>query len=130
MSGDEVEVAHGSGARNALHPVERSLDPEDESSPLDADSVVLMTGGARGITAHIANELARRHACTLVLVGRSPLPELQEDPELEAAADANALRRVLATRRAGSRPAEIEREVRELLAAREISSNLSALRAP
>ena len=129
LSGGEVEVAHGAGARNALHPVERSLDPEDVSSLLDSDSVVLMTGGARGITALIANELAKRHSCTLVLVGRSPLPEVQDDPELEAATDANALRRVLATRRAGSRPAEIEREVRELLAAREISSNLSALRA-
>ncbi|MCH2105101.1 MAG: SDR family NAD(P)-dependent oxidoreductase [Planctomycetes bacterium] len=129
VGGDEVEVAHGGGARNALQPVERALDLEDASSLLDHDSVVLMTGGARGITALIANELAKRHGCTLVLVGRSPLPELDDDPELEAAADAGALRRVLATRRAGSRPAEIEREVRELLAAREIASNLDALRA-
>jgi NAD(P)-dependent dehydrogenase (short-subunit alcohol dehydrogenase family) len=112
-----------------LQPVESSLEETQSTTPLDGDSVVLLTGGARGITALVANEFAQRHACTLVLVGRSPLPEALDDPELEAAADADALRRVLITRRAGSRPAEIEQEVRELLAAREVFANLQALRA-
>ncbi len=41
---------------------------------LDRESVVLLTGGARGITARIAIELGRRYASRLQLVGRSPAP--------------------------------------------------------
>ena len=38
----------------------------------DADSTVLITGGARGITAKVALELATRYKSRLVLVGSSP----------------------------------------------------------
>ena len=41
---------------------------------LDANSTVLITGGARGITAKIALELASRYKSKLVLVGTSPEP--------------------------------------------------------
>ena len=37
-----------------------------------------MTGGARGITAEVAFELAARYRPTLLLVGRSPLPAAEE----------------------------------------------------
>src|SRR5262249_48388173 len=51
------------------------LDKEDGATiELNADSTVLITGGARGITAKIARELAARHRAKLVLVGSSPEP--------------------------------------------------------
>ncbi|HNJ72864.1 MAG TPA: hypothetical protein PL129_10210, partial [bacterium] len=43
----------------------------------------LITGGARGITAAIARALAKRSGGRLVLCGRSPLPEIEDDPDLE-----------------------------------------------
>src|SRR5581483_714342 len=48
----------------------RPLDGEGEPV-VTADSVVLVTGGARGITAEAAVALAREHRPTLVLVGRT-----------------------------------------------------------
>ncbi|HEX3565166.1 MAG TPA: SDR family NAD(P)-dependent oxidoreductase, partial [Acidimicrobiales bacterium] len=93
---------------------------------LGPDSVVLLTGGARGITARLAVGLASTYGCSLELVGRSPLPADPEDPEFAAAGDATGLRRVLIAR--GERePAAIESSVARLLAAREIRSNLTAL---
>lgn len=91
--------------------------------------VVLVTGGARGITAEIARGLVRP-GMKLILVGRTPQPE-DDPPELAGAADAQV--RELWVRRelkgASPRPpAAIEHEVQELLRKREIRRNVEALR--
>lgn len=44
---------------------------------LDAGAVLLVTGGAYGITADIARAIAKRYRPRLVLVARSPLPETE-----------------------------------------------------
>ncbi|MGH3901888.1 MAG: SDR family oxidoreductase [Pseudonocardiaceae bacterium] len=93
---------------------------------LGADSVVLLTGGARGITAQVAIGLARAGGGHLELVGRTPLPVDDEDPATAAATDRVALRRVLA--QAGDRkPAEIEAAISRILAQREIRATLATL---
>ncbi|MEK8169091.1 hypothetical protein NKH77_02365 [Streptomyces sp. M19] len=47
---------------------------------LDHDSVVLLVGGARGITARFATALATATRCRLELFGRTPLPAAEEAP--------------------------------------------------
>ena len=85
-----VEIGYVGGVRSSLEVVPAEISAI-EHIDLDADSVVLITGGARGITAKVAVALARRYGCRIELVGRSPLPEA-EDPTLAGAADARALR--------------------------------------
>ena len=81
---------------------------------LDGDSVVLVTGGARGITAQVALALAERHRPTLVLVGRTAAE--QERPETAALAELAELRHALidARKRGGQAltPALVEQECR------------------
>jgi NAD(P)-dependent dehydrogenase (short-subunit alcohol dehydrogenase family) len=89
--------------------------------------VVLLTGGARGITAQVARGMAAASGCHLVLWGRSPLPGPQEDPRTAAATDAASLRQALIASGVES-PAEIERTVRTILAEREIRASLASLR--
>jgi NAD(P)-dependent dehydrogenase (short-subunit alcohol dehydrogenase family) len=97
-----------------------------QGTELGPESVVLLTGGARGITAQLAVSLAATYGCSLELVGRSPLPDGPEEPDVAAAADAAELRQVLIG--GGERkPAVIEATVARLLAAREIRSTLSAI---
>nr|MDT0666036.1 hypothetical protein [Micromonospora sp. DSM 115978] len=87
-------------------------------------SVVLLTGGARGITAQVAIELARRTGCAVELVGRTPLPTGPEDAATAAATDAPSLRRALIT--SGIRkPAEIEARLSRLLAEREMRATVT-----
>ncbi|MFD8194856.1 SDR family NAD(P)-dependent oxidoreductase [Streptomyces wuyuanensis] len=96
---------------------------------LDPDSVVLLTGGARGITATFAVALARASRCRVELLGRTPAPAGPEEPSTAAAGDRAALRRVLAAQGGYGSPAEIDRAAELLLAQREISATLAALEA-
>ncbi len=101
--------------------------------PLDGDSVVLVTGGARGITAGVALELARQYRPTLVLVGSSPLPPEQEDSVTAGLEDEAGIKAALIAA-AGSGGGEvslagIEQRYRALLREREMRANLAAMQA-
>ncbi|MGW4124882.1 beta-ketoacyl synthase N-terminal-like domain-containing protein [Nocardia sp. NPDC004711] len=91
----------------------------------EADTLVV-TGGARGVTATCVLELARTSACRFVLLGRT---ELAEDPEWAAGvADADlkpAAVRALAG--AGVKPRDIDRACGQIQAVREIRSTLAEL---
>ncbi len=71
---DIVEVGYRANQRWGLEITDGSLKVDFSHPPLDKNSVVLITGGARGITAEIATQLAKHYKPILVLVGRSPLP--------------------------------------------------------
>ncbi|WP_370967859.1 SDR family NAD(P)-dependent oxidoreductase [Amycolatopsis sp. cg9] len=89
---------------------------------LGPDSVVLLVGGARGITARAAVAFAAS-GCRIELAGRTPWPGGPDD----LPADPAAMRAVLAGR--GGSVADIERRVRTVLAQREIGRTLDEVRA-
>ncbi|SEG13092.1 Acyl transferase domain-containing protein [Thermomonospora echinospora] len=120
-----VVVGYEGDARRTLALVPEELAGE-ASLPLDRDGVVLLTGGARGITARVSCALAAATGCHIEIIGRTPVPEHAEDPALATAVDETALRRVLA-RQGGRAPAEIEAAVRRVLAGREVRATLAAL---
>jgi len=93
---------------------------------LDRDSVVLLVGGAKGITARFAATLASASRCRIELVGRTALPAEDEPAALAAATDPAALRTALIA--GGLRvPAEIEREIGRILAVREVRDTVRRL---
>ena len=69
---DHVEVGRPPGRRVTIGvaPAPASV---GEGAVLGPDAVVLLTGGARGITAEVARALATRYRPTLVLAGRTPI---------------------------------------------------------
>ncbi|MBL1068753.1 type I polyketide synthase [Streptomyces sp. 7-21] len=93
---------------------------------LGRDSVVLLAGGARGIAAHVALALAAASGCRVELLGRTPPPAGPEDPATAGAADRAALRAALAG--LGEPPASIDARASRILARREITATLAALR--
>lgn len=135
-------VLRTAGGRQGLEPVEAPLGalgstgagPAGEGAAeagalgLDRDSVVLLVGGARGITAKFAAALAAACRCRLELLGRTPAPTGPEAPDTAAARTPAALRAALAAR-GGLRPAEVNREAELLLAQREITATLDELTA-
>jgi acyl transferase domain-containing protein/NAD(P)H-dependent flavin oxidoreductase YrpB (nitropropane dioxygenase family)/acyl carrier protein len=99
---------------------------EAQAIGLDPDSVIVLVGGARGITPWFARTIAGGARCRIELVGRTTLPQTAEDPELAAAPDKAALRKALAQRGMRS-PAEIDRTASALLAAREVGLTIAEL---
>lgn len=69
--GGEVEVCYREGTRNTftLAPVENLA--KDDRPCLDSDSVVIATGGARGVTAVLVEELLERYGCRVIALGRT-----------------------------------------------------------
>ncbi|MFI6303817.1 SDR family NAD(P)-dependent oxidoreductase [Amycolatopsis thailandensis] len=89
---------------------------------LDQDSVLLLIGGARGITARAAVALAAS-GCRIELAGRTPWPAEPGDEDLPG--DAPGMRSALAAR--GGSLVDIERRVRAVLAQREIARTLDQI---
>ncbi len=127
---DVLEIGYADGERHTVRPVaSRLAETSPDALSLDSDSVVLLTGGARGITGSVARALATQYGARLVLVGRSPLPTAADDPaDLADAQDLLSLRKKLALRAGGKSPAEIDALAHRVLAAREVRQTMAAIR--
>jgi len=122
-----IEIGLGAGARSTLRLVERPARPA--STRLEPGDLVIVSGGARGVTAEAVCAMARAYRPTLVLLGRSPEPE--PDPEwARDVDDPAALKRAIMQHQfAGAKPSpsELEAAFRRLVTAREIARNLEQI---
>ncbi|WP_461041798.1 SDR family NAD(P)-dependent oxidoreductase [Spirosoma harenae] len=94
-------------------------------------SVFLVTGGGRGITASCVNQLAATFQCTFILLGRTELQEYEPVWAQGSNDQAELKRRAMETLKATGEkllPRTIERMVSEVVAQREIQSNLNQLK--
>ncbi|MFU8802545.1 MAG: SDR family NAD(P)-dependent oxidoreductase, partial [Bradymonadaceae bacterium] len=129
--GPEVEVALDlDGQRHTLRteplsPVEARAD----TLPVDETSVIVASGGARGVTARCLIELANAAHPRFVLLGRTPLTD--EPASLQGIDDEAALKRALldTSRAAGESltPPQLSQRVSKIVAAREVRATLQAL---
>jgi acyl transferase domain-containing protein/NAD(P)H-dependent flavin oxidoreductase YrpB (nitropropane dioxygenase family)/acyl carrier protein len=123
-----IEVGR-SGDRRVTWDIEPGpLAKEEQLGELGPDSTVLITGGARGITAKVALELARRYRPRLVLVGSSPEPA-DESADTAGLSSPAEIKAALMKRTPDAKPAAIEAAYRRLVKDREIRGNLAAIRA-
>ncbi len=120
-----VETALNEAGARTVALVERPV-PAASREPLRLGDAVIVTGGARGVTAEAALALAREFHPRLVLVGRSPLPA-QEPAHLVPARTEAELRREIAAREKGLAPKAIGEKARGILAGREIRATLKRL---
>lgn len=134
LPGGRIEVGYPQGQRTVFRTVSAPHSFASSSQNLNwqpsSDWVVMATGGARGITSEILLELSS-FGCTLILLGRSPLPET-EDPETEGVSSVAALRKIFLTRFRSQglmpTPVQIEQQIKQLLNAREIHNRLRQFR--
>jgi NAD(P)-dependent dehydrogenase (short-subunit alcohol dehydrogenase family)/acyl carrier protein len=121
-------------------PGDRRLTVMPQLAPLDTasgqavqrDWVFLVTGGARGVTAEIARQVAQRYQPTLILAGASPLPSGPEPGDTAGVTEIPKLKAALTARlRASSatvKPAAVEAALQRLLKDREITQSIESLR--
>jgi NAD(P)-dependent dehydrogenase (short-subunit alcohol dehydrogenase family) len=130
-----IEVGYLDRRRVALRPVEATLPAlvaPGGRIELAPEEPIVVTGGARGITAAVAADLALRWRPTLLLVGTSPAPPDYEDPATAGIDAAVALKAALHDQCAHQGrpfgPADLERAYQSLRRQREIRANLKRLR--
>ncbi|GAA2583393.1 SDR family NAD(P)-dependent oxidoreductase [Actinomadura fulvescens] len=119
---------HADHGRATLQIFPAPLTPSGHGAGLSltSESVVLLTGGARGITARIAAGLARATGCRIELIGRTAVPGEEDAATASIPSDPAALRAALIS--AGLRaPAEIESAIGRVLAGREVRATLAEL---
>jgi acyl transferase domain-containing protein/NADP-dependent 3-hydroxy acid dehydrogenase YdfG len=109
-----------------LVPVLRPAELSGGMERIGPHSVIVASGGGRGVTAACLIELARAARPHIALLGRTPLNDGPAD--CREAQDEAALKRVIARRSGHSGELkEISREAASILAVREIRSTLQAL---
>ncbi|WP_306321386.1 MULTISPECIES: SDR family NAD(P)-dependent oxidoreductase [unclassified Streptomyces] len=128
-------VLRTDGTRRTPEPYECPLTLPGGEGAVDAavlglgpDSVVVLAGGARGITARFAVALATASRCRIELLGRTQLPDTEGEDEFVGARDKQALRAALAAKGVTD-VREIDREATRVLAAREVRSTLDEIHA-
>ncbi len=123
-----IEVGLDEGMRRGLELVSRSADVGE--LPIEPGDVIVVTGGARGVTAEAAVALAQAARPTLVLLGRSPEPEPEPDWLVRLEGEAEIKRALLDNAFNGDQPnpARLESEYRARAANRELLRNLERVR--
>lgn len=134
-----VEVGLRANARYVPHLYAPDAEPKPRavsddgarSSPFAPGDIVVITGGARGVTAECALALAECVQPRLILVGRS---ELSPEPGwLQGLADPGAIKRALLANAfpqgAAPTPRMVQRAFDQVLAQREVTANLERIRA-
>ncbi|MBD2705062.1 SDR family NAD(P)-dependent oxidoreductase [Spirosoma sp. BT702] len=98
---------------------------------ISKNSVFLVTGGGRGITASCVNQLAATFHCTFILLGRTELQAYEPDWAQGINDQAELKRQAMeALKESGEKPLPrtIERMVSAIMAQREIQTNLTYLK--
>lgn len=128
--GEAIEVALSQdGPRQTLQVLEEQASPT-RPSPLNQDSVLVVSGGARGITAACVIALAKRYRPKIVLFGRSKILEQEPDALKNINDEAQlkgAIRSELESKGLEATPKILEGEFRKLINSREVRKTLTAL---
>jgi acyl transferase domain-containing protein/NAD(P)-dependent dehydrogenase (short-subunit alcohol dehydrogenase family)/acyl carrier protein len=127
---DAVEIGLNQKRRSALVLEDAPLPAVAPAArAVETGDVVVVSGGARGVTAAVALELATGAQPNLILLGRSPAPE-PEPLWLKELTDEAAVKRAILNHEFNGNPTPVQLEsaFRRHMANREIASTLAAIR--
>ncbi|MEL0657793.1 SDR family NAD(P)-dependent oxidoreductase [Psychromonas arctica] len=125
-----VEVGFNTEGRLSLVAKETDSYQLESGNQLDQDAVFLVSGGAKGVTAHCVIEIANQYQCKFILLGRSRYQAQEDDWSLSSATEGDlkkaAMQHLI---NSGEKPSPklIKQMIRPVLANREITQTLQAI---
>ena len=123
------EVGLSAEGRTALELRPAPVEALPAELPLSPGDVVVVSGGARGVTAEAALALAKAARPVLVILGRSPAPEDEPDWLKNLTGEAAVKKALLVRSGSPLTPKELEAEYRKTAANREVLINLARFEA-
>jgi NAD(P)-dependent dehydrogenase (short-subunit alcohol dehydrogenase family) len=126
----EVGLSEDGKVRIELVPLPReAVRSRSRSGVIDPGDVVVLSGGARGITAEVAVALAASCQPHLVLLGRTPQPEPEPDWLTSLSDDAEIRRAIRDHAKLNGSPQAINEKLRLIQSQREVRRNLERIQA-
>ena len=124
----ETEIGLSGGQRVKLSLIPTPLEASERPELAPGD-VVIISGGARGVTASAAKALAAGTPCTLALLGRSPAPQAEPEWLVPLNEEHQIKQAILDRQFPGQRPSpqQIEKAYRFWRANRQIRTTLNEL---
>jgi acyl transferase domain-containing protein len=123
-----VEVGVSRSGCCAVERVVRAASPKSQA-PVQPGDVIVVSGGARGVTAEVAVALGTAFRPTLVILGRSPEPAEEPDWLVRLNNEADVKRELAVRANGHGSPRVIAEQYRQILAAREVRNNLARIAA-
>ena len=115
--------------RTRLILCDQEIHTQDTRHPINKDDIMLVSGGARGVTAACIQQLAQQTACNFVICGRSTLAETDPYPTaLDEASLKQAIRAHANEQQTALTPLQLQSTFKQICAEREVRKNIEALR--
>lgn len=124
-----VEVGLTPSGPVQIEVVEEPVNADAGTPPLHPGDVVVVTGGARGVTAETAIAVAAAWKPCLVILGRSPEPAPEPDWLVRLTTEAEIKQALLSRAPTGTTPKTIASQYSQVVAGREVARHLQQLRA-
>lgn len=105
------EIIYTADGRQTLELIPAELYKGTDPIRLDKNAVVLVLGGAQGITANLIGHFAKDYPCRYILVGRSPDPRSKGPDHFSSLKTKDEIRNHLIRQGNLKKPAEIEQEI-------------------
>jgi acyl transferase domain-containing protein/NAD(P)-dependent dehydrogenase (short-subunit alcohol dehydrogenase family) len=122
-----VEVGITASGTTCLESIEVRLKGQHGSLPIAPGDVIVITGGARGVTAEAAFAIAKAWRPRLVILGRNPEPSPEPDWLSCLTTDAEIKQGLIARAPAGTTPKSISAQLDQITAGRDIARQLYRL---
>lgn len=130
ITASQPEIFYVDGVRMIKQEVAEDLAGAGEAGvQLDKESVVLVLGGAQGITSELIQRLSRDYPCRYILAGRSADPRAGADQGYTSLKTKAAIREAIIGKGEIRSPAEIERKSEELYKRNQVLHTLEILEA-
>ncbi|MDA3916349.1 MAG: SDR family NAD(P)-dependent oxidoreductase [Deltaproteobacteria bacterium] len=128
MTHGSVEMGLDGDSCNIPSLIDQDLEYDDLN--LGSDDVVVITGGAKGVTAACAIELAKEYSPTIILIGRSSISSFE--PEwAKGIHDPGILKKTILThefKNQTPKPADIEKKYQKIISGREVKQNIQLMK--
>jgi len=122
-----IEVGISTQGLHALELASEPLNGMTVNVPVQGRDLVVVSGGARGVTAEVVIALSTATQATLLLLGRTPAPENEPAWLIDLQDEGEIKKALVAQSEVPLKPLDVARQYQQLIAAREIRTTLERI---